>query len=522
MSRVYDAIEPSVIDELLLKLSVEEQGPKSEAGKIAKKEGIDFKDVSELRLDFKNILKIDNLWQFTKLVKLQLDNNFIEKIDGLGSLVNLQWLDLSFNNIEVIEGLDQLTKLRDLTFYNNKITTVGNMDTLTELQILSLGNNQLGTLTDLVYLRRFEKLNTLTLGGNPFCKTDEYYKYTIAHLPKLVYLNYRLIDDVKRDEAVEAYHDSIEALLHDEAIVQNKRIEQEERDSQRVIHKEAFVEDLNTSLLFESMFEEDAEASKLEQLPGVEELLQTYRETFNDVCMKLFEFGLKDRVKRKEEIDSFFQALNDAIQQNLKESLQPIQEFESQKGKVFSELVNCTDQETAEKRIAELSDSITALWDILMGLEMQLVDQLEESIKDFERNMADLVGSFVENVQELISQLRTLESNHHEKLSDIAVVTLEKLMKNELEEEMNDDVRVLFVDKDTIVNAVSASHDAHTFRIDNKEDDIVTRSNTRVQTLIEMIHADEIKRNRTRVNEINTLLDHYRDEIENFENSLGL
>ena len=44
---------------------------------------------------------------------------------------------------------------------------------------------------------------------------------------------------------------------------------------------------------------------------------------------------------------------------------------------VFSELVNCTDQETAEKRIAELSDSITALWDILMGLEMQLVDQLE-------------------------------------------------------------------------------------------------------------------------------------------------
>ena len=98
--------------------------------------------------------------------------------------------------------------------------------------------------------------------------------------------------------------------------------------------QEAFVEDLNTSLLFESMFDEDPEASKLEQLPGVEELLQTYRESFNEVCVKLFEFGLKDRVKRKEEIDSFFQALDDAIQQNLKESLQPIQEFESQKGKV--------------------------------------------------------------------------------------------------------------------------------------------------------------------------------------------
>lgn len=55
MSRVYDAVEPAVIDEILLKTCVEEQGPKGEAGVIAKKEGIDFKDVSELRLDFKSI-----------------------------------------------------------------------------------------------------------------------------------------------------------------------------------------------------------------------------------------------------------------------------------------------------------------------------------------------------------------------------------------------------------------------------------------------------------------------------------
>ena len=42
-----------------------------------------------------------------------------------------------------------------------------------------------------------------------------------------------------------------------------------------------------------------------------------------------------------------------------------------------------------------------------------------------------------------IAQCRELENNHHEKLSDIAVVTLEKLMKNELEEEMSEDVRMV-------------------------------------------------------------------------------
>ena len=54
MSRLYDTVEPSVIDEQMVLQAVEEQGPKGEAGKIAKKEGIDCADVESLRLDFKS------------------------------------------------------------------------------------------------------------------------------------------------------------------------------------------------------------------------------------------------------------------------------------------------------------------------------------------------------------------------------------------------------------------------------------------------------------------------------------
>lgn len=54
MSRLYDTVEPSVIDEDMLQKAVEEQGPKDEAGRIAKQEGIDFGDVKSLRLDFKS------------------------------------------------------------------------------------------------------------------------------------------------------------------------------------------------------------------------------------------------------------------------------------------------------------------------------------------------------------------------------------------------------------------------------------------------------------------------------------
>jgi len=64
MSRVYDTVEPSVIDEVLLRSCVEEQGPTGEAGNIAKKEGIDFRDVKELRLDFKSMrLRLFDFWR---------------------------------------------------------------------------------------------------------------------------------------------------------------------------------------------------------------------------------------------------------------------------------------------------------------------------------------------------------------------------------------------------------------------------------------------------------------------------
>ena len=55
MSRLYDTVEPNVIDDAMLKSAIEEQGPKEEAGDIARKEGIHFEDVTQLRLDFKSM-----------------------------------------------------------------------------------------------------------------------------------------------------------------------------------------------------------------------------------------------------------------------------------------------------------------------------------------------------------------------------------------------------------------------------------------------------------------------------------
>ncbi|KAK3578006.1 hypothetical protein CHS0354_037388 [Potamilus streckersoni] len=522
MSRLYDTVEPSVIDEEMLQKAVEDQGPKEEAGKIAKVEGIDFADVKSLRLDFKNILKIDNLWEFSCLTKLQLDNNIIEKIEGLDTLVNLVWLDLSFNNIEMIEGLDKLTRLEDLTLYNNRISKIENMDTMTNLQVFSIGNNDLKDLENLVYLRRFKKLKTLNLNGNPFCSQPEYRMYVIAFLSNVEFLDYRLIDQQSKDAAYEKYQIPIEEMLHNEKQGELKKEDEEKKAKQLELHRNAYVEGMDGPSLFDMMYSDDAEGNRLKEMPGVDELILTFKEKFVAICYQMFEFGLQENEKRQEEVAQFWECVEEAKLENKEMGMKTIADFMVYKKKAFQELGQISDSTLLDTKVKEFNTQVSELWDKLMGLELQIVDQLEEVIKDYERNMADMVSTFLENIQGFLSQCRDLENIHHERMMELSIVTLEKVIKNELDEEISEDLRMLFVDKDTIINAVSSSHDSHLLKIDNKEDDIVTRINNWLKTMIEQIHEEqEIVRNRRRVSEINNLIDHLRDEIDGLEIQQG-
>ncbi|XP_062999096.1 dynein regulatory complex subunit 3 [Elgaria multicarinata webbii] len=523
MSRLYDSIEPNVIDEEMLQKAVEEQGPREEAGLLAKKEGINFKDVKELQLDFRNVLKIDNLWQFVNLTKLQLDNNIIEKIESLDCLVHLVWLDLSFNNIEVIEGLDALVKLQDLSLYNNRISKIENLDTLQELQVFSIGNNNIQTLENVIYLRKFKNLRTLNLTGNPVCENEVYSMFIAAYLPDLVYLDFRLVDDTMREMALIKYQYAIEEMKQGETLALAKWEALEAKEKEVEYHKSAYVEYLNGAFLFDSMYAEDPEASKLVYLPGVPDLMEiypfcfTYKSKFVAICQNLFEYGLRQHEKRQAEVTLFYECLHEALTDNQEQGTKLMEAFEERNHRVLDMIQSFSDTKVAESKLADYNEDITKLSETLMTLEMQLVDQLEEVIKDFERNILDLVSTFIENEQGLMAQCRDLENHHHEKLLEIAVNTLEKIVKSEFDEDMPEDVRMLFVDKDTIVNAVNASHDIHLLKIDNREDEIITKSNGWASTLIEKVHKDEIHRNRSRVMEINQYIDHLHSELDNLD-----
>merc|ERR1711894_208112 len=206
----------------------------------------------------------------------------------------------------------------------------------------------------------------------------------------------------------------------------------------------------------------------------------------------------------------FWECIKEAKDENKQFGTDRINDFMDFKKKLWIELAQIADQKMLEMSIGDYQQKVTDLWEALMGLEMQLVDQLDDAIKDFERNLADMVSYFIEQIQGLTSQCRDLENTHHEKLMEISIVTLEKVVKNELDEEIPDDLREMFVDKNTIINAVTSSHDVHLLKIDNREDELITRINSWMANMME-----EVKRNRARVTEINNLIDHLREEIEN-------
>ncbi|XP_059373752.1 dynein regulatory complex subunit 3 [Carassius carassius] len=506
--------EPKVIDEEMLKQAIEEQGPQGQAGDISKKEGVQYEDVLQLRLDYRNILKIYHLWHFTSLTKLQLDNNVIERIEGLENLTNLVWLDLSFNNIQVIEGLNSLVKLKDLSLFNNRISVIENLDSLQDLHVLSFGNNAIAQLENVLHLRKFKNLRTLNLAGNPICEEESYKTFVTAYLPGLVYLDYRLLDEQTRETANTKYKYAIEGMqeneLHEQQAMEAQKISNEELQ----LHKDAFVEFLNGPQLYDSMFDEDPDGEKLALLPGMEELLESFKSKMEALCVQIFDAGLTQHAQRTTEVESFFSCSHEAVADNRQKAAQIAADFESSRRQKIVEMQQITDVELLEDHISLCQEQASQLSETLLSLELQLVDQLEDIFKDFERSISDMVGGFIEYVQGIFAQCRDLENQHHEQQLEIALATLEKVVKNELEEEIPDDMAMLLVDKDTVTNAVSASHDTHLLKIDNREDELLTRINSWMSGLLKSIHDEEVKRNRKRTSEIRNYVSYVKDELE--------
>ncbi|XP_015523196.2 dynein regulatory complex subunit 3 [Neodiprion pinetum] len=523
-----ESAEPGVIDQKMLVALIIDQGPKKEAGRLFVEDGINLEEVTEIRIEFLNILNIDHLWLMPNLVKLKLSNNKIERIVNLDVLINLKELDLSFNHIETMENLNHLKCLEILLLYENQISLIQGIDDLNELTIFSIGNNNIADWHHVMYLRKFKKLRSLNVSGNSCMEKEGYLNYLIAFIPQLIYLQYKMITDRERQAAADEHYRIISNLLEEEAKEQEKLDKQAAFEENVALLSISYVEYLDDDYLFNKMFEKDKEGNDFLTLSeDARSAYAEYKVKFMELCKDLYELGLAEQIRRSNEIKMFEDLVTKGEDDIQKDSQMMMDEIMDRKAEILADvkalMQSMTEEletEVLEEKLdkarqlsEEFSDLVARTWTKLMHKEVILHDQMEDINEVFKQHMTDMVGSFLEAAQNIFSLMRNLEAEYTDNIAGIASVVMNTSQATE-DSKMSPSVTDIIGDKDILNNNLAASHDLHLQIIDGREDRLTSRLNGWLEGKIEKLAENESNRNRQKILEISHFLECQREEFD--------
>ncbi|GLC37160.1 Dynein regulatory complex subunit 3 [Pleodorina starrii] len=498
LERLIAEVEPNVITDALTRECIQIQGGEPDTA-ANKKRSMPFRDVECLAFSFKNLACIDNLRGLDNLTKLQLDNNQITKIENLAHLTNLTWLDLSFNRISQISGLETLTKLVDLSLFNNSISKIENLDTLVNLNVLSVGNNQLSQLDNVMYLRQFKQLRLVNLAGNPICKDHDYRSYVLSHIKDLIYLDYRRVNPTDVTAAREQHQDEmIELQEREEQQAQEEKLTAE-RDAHNKLMTQANLEGVET--LIDDMVKEDPEWARLIQVPNLLDPWNDIRDKFN-VATDEFKASILDQHNRKKaEYEEWLNVVRGYLDDKDAEARKLIVEFE--KAKKHTARAVMDNPGMADNQVLSLKVKLMALKDQLMAIEMETVEILDGLVQEFDRAYSELAETNKGQYNTHFTQVRDLQNSFFNQLTSVAMTVFEKYnQENSDIESLPEDARTLLQDKDSLMNALQASHDAHMQKIDALEDRLISQELRSANDLTTSNATWATKRNRDRISEI--------------------
>ncbi|KAF7395770.1 hypothetical protein HZH68_009820 [Vespula germanica] len=516
-------LEPGVInEELLINLSID-QGPEGDAGKYFLEDGIKLDIITEIRIEFLNILNIDHLWVMPNLIKLHLSNNIIEKIENLDALVHLKELNLSFNHIKIMENLNHLIKLEILLLFNNHISKIEGIDNLHKLHIFSIGNNQIKDWEHVIYLRQFKYLYSFNINNNPCLDKDGYQEYLIAFVPQLIYYQYKMITKEERQSAIIKQQRVISNIEEEEAKKKKQLEEQEAFENLQNLLSKSYVEYLNDDNFFWHMFLDDKEGKDLSAVNSdTENAFEEYRKKISSICYEFSEIGLEEQVKRDNEIKLFNDVVNDGKSKVQNDSKDIVDEILEEKIKIFSQinlLFNVLDDEMDEMDdnveivynwYIHFNDMISKTWTKLMSKEVVIHDQLVEINEVFKVNMTNMIEQFLETAREHFSQMRNAEADYNDNINSIILYYISGF---ENESKLPSHLLDVCGNKDILSNNLAASHDLHLRVIDAREDRMLSRLKTWHNEYCEELYNNENNRHRQKILEITHLLQDIRKQF---------
>nr|NP_609325.2 TbCMF46 [Drosophila melanogaster]AAF52831.2 TbCMF46 [Drosophila melanogaster] len=527
--------EPGIIDRQMIETAYLEEGKKGEARRLHQLEPVVYDRITTMRLEFKNILRIDHLWMMPNLTKLCLNCNKIEVIEHLEMLTALKDLNLSFNYITRIENLEKLVKLEKLSLFSNRIRKIENIHTLQNLVILSIGNNLIDTVEGIERLRFVSSLKVLNLEGNPIAKQPDFplSLYVIAILPQLNYYEYVFIKTETREEAQKRFYRELREI-EDKQEREIQGLETEAREMAEADRlASSFVEHLDGMQLYDSLWRDD-EDGRILMLVGApaQELCEEYSKDVYELTQQIYRLGLERFGERDEEIRDFNANLHEGQEELQAQGQRQIEDFLEYKERIFDEMrlkwreldQRDDDLEQLQAQLdtltANFEDSLNELWESLMAQELHLHEAVEDSTLKFNRKISDLMSNFVEQAQVIFLQLRDLCSYFADNMTDIVNQFLStKLARNELNT-IPEELKQCVDDREAVLQLVEGMRTTHTSRVDKREDRLAQRSRQFIDDMITNLNNKEVDRHRAKILEINSFMEMMTEALANLPGEL--
>lgn len=149
------------------------------------------------------------------------------------------------------------------------------------------------------------------------------------------------------------------------------------------------------------------------------------------------------------------------------------------------------DEFAADKRVTTLIDEFQDLydstWKHLMDNEMHLHECINEANSTFEHIIQDIMNDFIEKCKTQFVQLRDIEGNFIDGLTEAvqSYITLKASIGKE--DEIPEELRESLMERDIILNFAAGMREMHISKIDGREDMLINRGKKWVADLCEKL-----------------------------------
>lgn len=562
-----------VTDELILStLSAEEQRKEYKPQ--------DFRKIRSLSLSRKNLCIISNLGGLSNLRRLVLSNNAIERITGLENLHSLESLDLSFNRITAIEGLSSLHRLVELDLGHNLIASVEPLAQMSQavqqltgvpeefhrLQILNLSHNSIRGLPQTIQtLRTFRDLRALSLEHNPCAEVSTYRPQTVAYLPSLRYLDFRVILKGERASSAEIYRMELISLEEHDALEAANRQKAAAKATQLRIDSAADCLGLDTMVDREFLDTEQSERVFL--IPAVKlEALGKFRTQCSQILRDASRMLRRRRILRMGELAEYEEAYDATVRSFMARCSAALEAFSYRRAAIVAACApppgtaGRTSAHAVQRGRQLLGDEIAKLKKTLLGLEAEVSADINEMTDQVVANLTSITGKTSELAQTALTRVRELLGQLNDTTQSLLQRALEaRLVKesggyvggapgaedgdaagmgartiadgadttqgvssaipgggdagafghvevqNLLPAEMTPEVLALLKDRGTITSAAVAANESRMGAVDQQEDSIIAYQKEWLDNSTKIIQAAEAERNRAHLQQISQI-----------------